>query len=91
MFFLNAFLQMTPCYSKPENAMYKIAFFVGIVVITVFLAVHWTFVVASSEELARYFLPIYGGFISLGIGFYFFMSHFPESVFRNNRFVQIYL
>ena len=54
-------------------------------------AVLWYFYIATSEEVYLVAGSVFLGFFYIGLGFVFFVTKFPETKFRKNRFVQIYL
>ena len=55
------------------------------------LAFAGRFVYATDIEVAEFYGQLERSFLYLGIGFVFYMTKFPESYFKGNEKVQLYL
>lgn len=91
IFAANVIAQSMPCYARPENDCIRTSVYVGIILLCLGLAISWYCFFASEEEEVRYTLPLFSSFVYLGIGFFFFHTGYPERLFPQSRFVQIYL
>jgi predicted membrane channel-forming protein YqfA (hemolysin III family) len=87
---INFGLQMTPCYMQDKYEKFRLLFFVVIIASLFGVAICWTFFVATSIELEVFFLEIMKSFGYVGLGFFFYITKFPER-YSSNYYVQMFL
>ena len=98
IFCTNLILSVTPCYHTAKFECCRIILNVSIVAFCFTLAICWYLYFANQEELDLFFRPLMMSYVYLLIGFFFWMSKFPECYFTKEKFgpktayiVQIYL
>lgn len=82
---------MTPCYAQEKYDCHRIVFYCFTLVICIVLAIAGRFVYATDLEVYLFYGQLELSFLYLGIGFLFYMTKFPESRFKGNATVQLYL
>ena len=85
---LNLFLQMTPCYMQDKYDKVRLLFYVTLITLLFGVAIFWTFFTATSMEIEIYFGKLMLSFLYIGIGFFFYITGYPERL-TNNYYIQI--
>lgn len=91
LYFCNGIIQLLPCYAAEQFLLHKNILFLACAISTIILAVVWTVSYADQEEIQNFGLRLLWAYIQIVIGFFFFVSHYPEKAFPNSRFVHLYL
>lgn len=87
----NIIAQLTPCYTLEEYNCHRTVFYVIIIAICVGISLSWYLYIGSDEEVKLFTFRLFLSYFYLGIGFLFYLSHYPEKKFRNSKFVQLCL
>lgn len=80
----NLGIQMTPCYAEERFDTARIIFYVCTLMICLTLAIAGRFVYATDLEVAEFYGMLERSFLYLGIGFFFYLKKFPESMFKGS-------
>ena len=69
---------------------FRVLFYAALVGLLFLVAVAWALFFSTTSELQNFFPTVMKGFAFLGLGFFFFVTKFPERRY-NNYFVHIFL
>ena len=80
---LNLILQMTPCYMQDKHENLRTMFYVVIIVALLGVTISWIVFVSTHIEINLFVIRLILSFVYLGIGFFFYISKYPERVSDN--------
>jgi hypothetical protein len=66
---------------------HRTAFYTAVLFLCIGLAVSWLVYFGSKEEVKLFAVRLFMSFVYLGIGFWFWVSHYPEKLFKKSRLV----
>ena len=91
LYFCNGLVQLLPCYAANQFLLHKNVLFLTSGFASIILATIWAVCYANHEEFKLFAFRLLLSFIQIQIGFFFFVSHYPERAFPNSRFVCLFL
>ena len=91
LYFCNGLIQLLPCYAAEQFLLHKNVLFLACGFSTLILSFIWAIAYADSEEFQLFGLRLLWAYVQVFIGFFFFVSHYPERAFPDSRFVHLFL
>ena len=88
IFIIQLVVQFMPCYLDDRYEWHRTAFYTCVLLICIGLALSWLLYFASKEEVKLFAVRLFMSFVYLGIGFWLWVTHYPEKLFRKSKLVQ---
>jgi predicted membrane channel-forming protein YqfA (hemolysin III family) len=83
MMCLNLFLQLTPCYMQDKYEKLRMVFYIAMVALLLGVAIAWAVFFSTPLEFSLFFWRIMLSFLFLGLGFFFYITKYPERASQN--------
>ena len=91
LYFCNSCVQLLPCYASEQFLLHKNVLFLSCAFGTVICASLWAIFYADNEEFSLFSFRVLTAYLHITVGFVLFVTHYPERLFPDSKFVHIFL